>query len=125
MSNPHTDTGHHDGPDTAHATFKGYMTGFILSVILTVIPFSVVMGEVFESAALTIGIIIALGAVQIMVHMIYFLHMDAKAEDGWNLLSLLFSGMLIVIMLVGSMWIMFHLHDNTMPPAPAEMRVMP
>ncbi|RYF67931.1 MAG: cytochrome o ubiquinol oxidase subunit IV, partial [Comamonadaceae bacterium] len=32
----HDDHGHDD--DGPHSTFKGYMTGFVLSVILTAIP---------------------------------------------------------------------------------------
>lgn len=121
-----SDSGHdHHGEPTVHATFSGYMTGFVLSVILTAIPFWLVMGSVLENSVATIAIIVALGAVQIVVHMFFFLHVDAKVEEGWNLLSLLFTGMLLVIMLVGSLWIMFHLHENTMPPHPSEVRNMP
>lgn len=110
-----------------HATYKGYFTGFILSVILTVIPFWLVMGGVLDNKTATIGIILGLGAVQIVVHVIYFLHMDAQQEEGWNLMSFIFTATLIMIMLVGSMWIMFHLHENTHDhhPTPVEARNMP
>ena len=115
---------HSHDPEQVQASMRGYMTGFVLAVILTVIPFWLVMGEVLANPAATIAIIIALGAVQMFVHLIYFLHIDAKGEAGWNLLSLLFSGTLIVIVLVGSLWIMFHLEENT-HPTPSEMRYMP
>ena len=115
----------HDSPEMGHATFRGYMTGLVLAVILTAIPFWLVMGDVIDSSAWTITIIITLAAVQIVVHMVYFLHLDAKTESGWNLLSLIFTGMLLVIMLVGSLWIMFHLHENTMTPTAIEVRNMP
>ena len=114
----HGDHGHDDhGHDTvaSHSTFKGYATGFILSVILTALPFWIVMGKVFESTS-TIGfVILALGAVQIVVHMIYFLHMDTKSEGGWNMLALIFTLVLVVITLSGSLWVMFHLNANMMP----------
>ncbi len=118
---------HGHGAHIPHASFKDYMTGFVLSVILTAIPFALVMGEMLDSKVATIGIILALGAVQIVVHVIYFLHMDAKAEEGWTLMSFLFTASLLIIMLVGSMWIMSHLHRNTHPkdPTPAEVRHMP
>lgn len=119
---------HMHGHNYAHATFSGYLTGFLLSAVLTAIPFWLVMGSVLDNKTATIGIIIALGAVQIVVHVIYFLHMDAKAEQGWNLMSFLFTATLIIIMLVGSLWIMFHLRDNThvmTHPTPAEARTMP
>ena len=47
--------------------------------------------------------------------MVYFLHMTPKAEDGWLLLSTLFTIVLVVITLAGSLWIIFHLNRNMMP----------
>ena len=119
----HHDDDHDSGP---HATFKGYMTGFVLSVILTAIPFWLVMGNVFEKSSTTTMVILAFAAVQIVVHMIYFLHMDAKSEGGWNMLALVFTVVLVVITLTGSLWVMYHLNTNMMPGmSPQEMRVAP
>ncbi len=117
---------HGHGQGHAHVTLKDYMTGFLLSVVLTAIPFWLVMGDVLDNKIATLAIILTLGSIQIVVHVIYFLHMDAKAEEGWTLMSFIFSATLIMIMLVGSLWIMFHLHDNTHPqPTPIEARNMP
>ena len=116
----------HGHSDHAHATFKGYLTGFLLSVVLTAIPFWLVMTSALDNKTATIAIILALGAVQVVVHVIYFLHMDAKAEAGWNLMSFLFTATLLLIMLVGSLWIMFHLKENThVHPTAVEARNMP
>ena len=108
----HHDDDHDSGP---HATFKGYMTGFVLSVILTAIPFWLVMAKVFDKPSTTTMVILGFGLVQIVVHMIYFLHMNAKSEGGWNMLSLMFTLTLVVITLTGSLWVMFHLNSNMMP----------
>ena len=65
-------------------------------------------------------------AVQMVVHMVYFLHMNAKVEGGWSLLALVFTAALVLIMLDGSIWVMFHLNTNMMPMhGPQDMRVMP
>ncbi len=53
--------------------------------------------------------------VQIVVHMIYFLHLDAKSEGGWNMLALIFTVILVFITLTGSLWVMYHLNVNMMP----------
>ena len=98
-----------------HSTFKGYMTGFILSVVLTAIPFWLVMGKTFDKSSTTALVILAFAAVQIVVHMIYFLHMNTKAEGGWSMLALVFTLVLVVITLSGSIWVMFHLNNNMMP----------
>jgi cytochrome o ubiquinol oxidase operon protein cyoD len=110
----HDDHGHDDDLGI-HATFSGYMTGFVLSVVLTVIPFWLVMGHVITKSSTAAVIILALAAVQIVVHMIYFLHMNAKSEGGWNMLALVFTIVLVVITLSGSIWIMYHLNSNMMP----------
>jgi cytochrome o ubiquinol oxidase operon protein cyoD len=52
---------------------------------------------------------------QIVVHMIYFLHMSPKSEGGWSLMALIFTLILVVIALAGSVWVMYHLNVNMMP----------
>ncbi|SCU76998.1 Cytochrome o ubiquinol oxidase protein CyoD [Cupriavidus necator] len=105
----------HDEEVGPHATLGGYLTGFVLSVFLTAIPFWLVMGKVFDKSSTTAIVILLIGAVQIVVHMIYFLHMNARSEGGWNMLSLMFTLVLVVITLTGSLWVMFHLNSNMMP----------
>jgi cytochrome o ubiquinol oxidase subunit IV len=104
----------------AHGTFRSYMTGFVLSVILTAIPFWLVMGEVLNDTLKTSIVIMALAAVQIVVHMIYFLHMNTKSEGGWTFMALAFTLTLVVITLVGSIWVMYHMDQNMMPMSPHE-----
>jgi cytochrome o ubiquinol oxidase operon protein cyoD len=104
----------------AHGTFRGYMTGFVLSVILTAVPFWLVMGDVLGDTLRTSILIMALAAVQIVVHMIYFLHMNTKSEGGWTFLALVFTLTLVVITLVGSIWVMYHMDQNMMPMSPHE-----
>lgn len=114
-----------DGLGGIHVSFGEYVTGFVLAVILTAIPFGLVMTRAITSPGWTITVILAFAAVQIVVHMIYFLHMTPKAEDGWSLMALMFTIVLVVITLSGSLWVMYHLKTNMMPPTPAQMRVAP
>jgi len=108
--------GHGHAEIGPHFTFRGYLTGFLLAVLLTAIPFWLVMGKRIESSAITAVVLLGIAAVQIIVHMIYFLHMDSKSEGGWNLLALVFTIMLVVIALSGSLWVMYHLNHNMMMP---------
>jgi cytochrome o ubiquinol oxidase operon protein cyoD len=98
-----------------HATIKEYVIGFGLSVILTAIPFWLVMNGIIADKTIAALVITAFAAVQIVVHMIYFLHMSGKIEGGWNLMALLFTFLLVGIILSGSLWVMFHLNANMMP----------
>ena len=122
----HDDHGHgHDDGPVSHSTFKGYMTGFVLAVILTAIPFWLVMGKVFDKPGTTALVILAFAVVQIVVHMVYFLHMNAKSEGGWNMLALIFTLVLVVITLAGSLWVMYHMNTNMMPHSVHDMKNMP
>ena len=123
----HGDHGHGDhghGETAGHGSRKGYVIGFLLSVVLTAIPFWLVMGKVIDRPAVTGAVLLAFAAVQIVVHMVYFLHMNAKSEGGWSLLALIFTIVLVVIALSGSLWVMYHLNENMMPSM-QDMRNMP
>ena len=110
--------------DTLHITVGGYVTGFVLSVILTAVAFWLVMAKVFDNTLVTTFVILGLAIVQIYVHMVFFLHMTSKAEGGWSWMSLIFTLILVVITLSGSLWIMFHLSTNTMV-TPEQVRRLP
>lgn len=105
----------------AHATMKDYVTGFVLSVILTALPFWLVMARPIEDSAITGILVIGFAVAQIFVHMVYFLHMDAKSEGGWTIMALIFTATLLIIVISGSLWVMYHLNSNMMPMG--EMRI--
>lgn len=83
------------------------------------------MGKVFDKSSVTAMVILGFAAVQIVVHMIYFLHMNTRSEGGWSLLALIFTLVLVVITLSGSLWVMYHLNHNMMPATMHEMKNMP
>lgn len=112
----HAGHDHHDaGP---HSTFSGYMVGFILSIILTAIPFWLVMNNVITDRGTVVMVLGGFAIVQILVHMVYFLHMNGKVEGGWTLLSTIFTVVFVAIAIAGTMWVMFHMNANMMPDHP-------
>jgi cytochrome o ubiquinol oxidase operon protein cyoD len=50
--------------------------------------------------------------------------MNTKVEGGWSFLALLFTVIVVVIMLAGSIWVMYHMNTNMMPVDPEMMRNM-
>lgn len=106
-----------------HFSMKGYITGFILAVILTVIPFYLVMNGSFSSRETGIWVILALAVIQIVVHMIYFLHMNTKSDGGWTFMAFVFTVILVVIVLAGSLWVMNSANHLMMPHAPVNTEV--
>ncbi len=98
-----------------HGSLRSYLIGFGLSVVLTAIPFWLVMSGVLDSRQATALTIMVFAAGQIVVHMIFFLHMSARSENGWTMMALIFTLVIVVITLSGSLWVMYHLNVNMMP----------
>lgn len=114
-ADPHTEPPG-DDPGHSHGTRRGYLIGFGLSAVLTALPFWLVMSGAIANAQTTAGIVIALAFVQIVVHTIFFLHINTKSEGGWTLMALIFTVVIVAIVISGSLWIMFHLNSNMMMP---------
>jgi cytochrome o ubiquinol oxidase operon protein cyoD len=96
----------------AHAPRLGsYLTGFVLALILTAIPFALVYTSALPRLQ-TLIIIAVAAAIQVLVHLRYFLHLDLTTTPRENLLAIVFAAILIVIMVGGSFWIMFDLHTR-------------
>ena len=93
----------------------GLNIGFLLAVILTLIPFGLVMADAFEDTASAALIIMGLGVLQIIVHMVYFLQMNRRAEGSWVLPALIVTVLLVAILLVGTLWGMAPLDGNAVP----------
>jgi len=59
-------------------------------------------------------VVVATAVVQILVHLVCFLHMNASSEERWNLVAFVFTLLIIAIVVVGSIWIMWSLNENMM-----------
>lgn len=91
-----------------------YLTGLALALVLTAIPFALVQFHLMGGAAAVVVIALA-AALQILVHLRCFLRLDPAETPRETLLALAFAGLLIVLMVGGSLWIMFDLHQRMMP----------
>ena len=90
---------------------RRYLTGFCLAIVLTVIPFGLVAFGLLPRTPTLIAIFIA-AILQILVHLRYFLHLDLTTTPRENLLAIAFASLLILIMIGGSLWIMFDLNQR-------------
>ncbi|MGB1361165.1 MAG: cytochrome o ubiquinol oxidase subunit IV [Alphaproteobacteria bacterium] len=99
------------GPAVPHGTFSEYVKGLIFSIILTVISFGVVMTGTFDKAT-TIVILLTSAVIQLFAQIVYFLHMKRTPDQSWNIVSGFFTVIQVAILVLGTMWIMYHLHFN-------------
>jgi cytochrome o ubiquinol oxidase subunit IV len=102
-----------DATGAGMGSLKSYLTGFVLSLILTAIPFAMVMSGTWSPSAI-LAVIFSAGVVQILVHLYYFLHLNTSSEARWNMLALMFTLAIMVLFVGGTIWIMFNLYHRMM-----------
>jgi cytochrome o ubiquinol oxidase operon protein cyoD len=107
------DHGHTAHSGESHGSFGSYTAGFILSVLLTAAAFGIIMtGSLTGHSALLA--IAGLAFVQIIVHLVFFLHMNTSSAQRWNVMAFGFTVLTAVILIVGSLWIMHNVSMNMM-----------
>ena len=107
------DLSHCSQGDEAHGGVGGYAAGFVLSVMLTAVSFGLVQRHVLPSQASLLSLA-ALALVQIIVHLVFFLHMNASSKQRWNVMAFGFTVLIAVILISGSLWIMHNVSINMM-----------
>ena len=100
-------------------TFKSYLIGFITSIILLLAAFTLVQihlssGHLKISHELIIPVIFILAIIQAAIQLIFFLHLHIK-KSRQNLLFFVSAMGIIVLIVVGSLWIMEKLNFNMSP----------
>jgi cytochrome o ubiquinol oxidase operon protein cyoD len=107
----HTHSTHDDGQ--GHGTVGSYLVGFVLAVVLTAASFWLVLNGGFskETALLGLG---ALAAVQIVVHLVFFLHMNTSSSQRWNVTAFGFTVLTVAIVIGGTLWVMHNVSMNMM-----------
>jgi cytochrome o ubiquinol oxidase operon protein cyoD len=109
----HSENAHLAHSGESHGSFGSYTVGFILSVILTAAAFGLVLNGTLtgENALLAIA---GLAFVQIVVHLVFFLHMNTSSAQRWNVMAFGFTVLTAVILIVGSLWIMHNVSMHMM-----------
>ena len=97
----------------SHGSVKQYVIGFIISIVLTVVPFGMVMNGGFPKG-LTVTVLVVTMLLQVWVQLVLFLHMKRTNEQRWQVLSFWYTFLTIAIIFVGSVWILYHLHLHMM-----------
>lgn len=99
---------------TESGSFKAYLLGFVLSILLTLSSFYLVMEKSLSGWTLLFTIS-GLALIQAIVQLVLFLHLGKEKKPRLNLLIFLFMALVLVIIVFGSIWIMENLNYRTMP----------
>ena len=100
---------------TGIGTYKSYALGYVLCLALTLAAYFAVVLDLFSGLALA-ALVIGLGALQIAVQLILFIHLNAESKPRWNMVVFLFMLLITAIVVIGSLWIMANLDYRVMAP---------
>jgi cytochrome o ubiquinol oxidase subunit IV len=103
----------HDSDDiefgSDHGSIKSYIVGFLLSIVITLVPFVAVSMHVLSDSAAIIAIVIA-ALIQLFVQLVFFLHLNTSSKALWNLMVFIFTLFVVLILVFGTIWIMYNLN---------------
>jgi cytochrome o ubiquinol oxidase subunit IV len=91
-----------------------YLTGFALSIALTVASFYIVHTGLIWGPGIAMALVV-LAVAQIGVQLVFFLHLTTAPDNTNNILALAFGILIVVLIIGGSIWIMNNLNERMMP----------
>lgn len=97
-----------------HGSLKSYVIGFIASLVLTTTAFALVITQAVSGGTL-FHILGALALVQALFQLLFFLHVGQEAKPRWETLTFCFMFAILLIITLGSLWIMNDLNERMMP----------
>ena len=99
---------------TGRKKLSVYLIGIVLCVVLTLIPFYLVMHSPLAQGSTLIAIY-GLAVLQFIVQVICFLRLNAKTPQAQtNLMAFWFAIVILVVVIGGSLWIMWNLNYRMM-----------
>lgn len=107
-------------PNRHTKPIQAYIAGYVLAITLTVSAFALVWayvssdGGVFSRTVL-LSALAVLAVLQLLVQAVFFLHLSAERKARLTLYSTLFTILVVMTIVVGSIWIMYNLNYNMMP----------
>lgn len=96
------------------ATLQSYITGFILSVGLTLWAYISVVHRSFKGHVL-LAWLLGLALVQFVVQLWFFLHIGSESKPRWRRLTLVLMIFFVVVVVLGSIWVMYNLNYRMTP----------
>jgi cytochrome o ubiquinol oxidase operon protein cyoD len=92
-----------------------YTIGLALAALLTATSFWVANTSLIWPPGVGLGLAV-LAIAQMGVHLVFFLHVTTGPDNTNNVLALAFGILIVILVVVGSLWIMADLNDSMMPP---------
>ena len=105
---------------------RSYVIGFIASLVLTFGAYVLVTGHIngqhqFLTHQIIAAAVLALAFAQLVVQLVFFLHMGREQKPKWNLYAMWFTVLVVAILIAGSIWIMANMDYNMQLDRPSDI----
>jgi cytochrome o ubiquinol oxidase subunit IV len=108
--------------DTLLSETLSYIVGLGLALLLTGVSFWVASTGALWGPGVAVGLVV-LAIAQMGVHLVFFLHITSGPDNTNNVLALAFGVLIVFLVMIGTIWIMYHLAAN-MGPTPEMTNLM-
>jgi cytochrome o ubiquinol oxidase subunit IV len=99
-------------------TVKNYIIGFVGSIILTLLAYGLTVTGGLGRGIVLLVLLGILALSQMVVQLMFFLHLPEEVKPRYKMLSFGAMASILIIVVVGSLWIMNHLNYNMMHMSP-------
>jgi cytochrome o ubiquinol oxidase operon protein cyoD len=104
-------------PAQGHETSEsvpGYLIGLGLATLLTIVSFVVARTTLVWEPSIPVALAV-LAIAQMGVHLVFFIHITTGPDNVNNVMALAFGVLIVLLIMAGSLWIMWHMNHNMMP----------
>ena len=98
-----------------HTKLTSYFVGFFLSIILTLLAYFLTVQQTLKGFSL-FSTLTLLAFLQAFVQLICFLYLGQEKKPRWSLMVFLFMALVALILVLGSLWIIYNLNYRVMSP---------
>ncbi|GGE50507.1 cytochrome o ubiquinol oxidase subunit IV [Pullulanibacillus camelliae] len=96
---------HIESRQASHGSTTSYIIGFVLSILLTILPLWLVVNHVLNRTALIVTIMI-MAALQFLIQLLFFMHIRESEKPRYNVLAIILGIVFVITIVGGSAWIM-------------------
>lgn len=94
-------------------SLKAYTWAYLSCIALTLVAYFLVEEKLYSGTAMVLTLI-ALATAQTIIQLIFFLYLGKERKPRLNLITFWFMALVLVVIVGGSLWIMYSLNHRVM-----------
>jgi cytochrome o ubiquinol oxidase operon protein cyoD len=101
--------------EAGQGTLRSYTMGFAASIYLTFTAYILVTHHLVHERWDAVAAVLGLAFLQFVIQLLFFLHLGRETRPRWKLMVFCFMIMVMLVIVLGSLWIMTNLNTRMTP----------